>query len=583
MMKGLRFWSFFVLISSFLITNLKPQQTGKVYITFKITQNWGSGFQGEIKIKNLASWIIWDWELEFDLKALIKNIWGAQIKSKKGNTYTLAAASWGKPNIDPGKTVTIGFTASPGGNISPPTNGKLNGYPIVFNGYSNAPPPPKAFDPPVWPKRFFAPYVDVCLWPKFDIYKKAIEVGYQFYTLAFIVAKGPNNPTPSWGGYYSVSSGYLKKDINNLRSKGGDVIVSFGGAAGTELAGAAKNLSTLVNAYQSVIDAYKLTHIDFDVEGFWVADKRSIDLRSKAIALLQRNAKKKGKTLHVWLTLPVLPTGLTQNGLYVVESAVKNKVDLDGVNIMAMDYGDNAAPPPADMGKLAIKAAQNLFRQLKGVYSKYGINKPDKELWHMVGITPMIGLNDVVSEIFYQSDAKEVLAFAEKMDIGMLSFWSATRDKQHPKGKLKYVTPHYSSILQKPYEFSKIFMAFTPPWRDLGYGKSGTNGIPKLIGIGDLLPNKFFFLKMWNAPSNASFMLFAGKKRIDISILGGIFVPLPIFAFPSITNKNGVSQFKFFWPQGIPYGQAIYYQAWIMDNNASYGVSATNALESRNR
>jgi hypothetical protein len=154
----------------------------------------------------------------------------------------------------------------------------------------------------------------------------------------------------------------------------------------------------------------------------------------------------------------VLPTGLTPDGTYLLQSAVQRGVNVDVVNVMAMDYGDSAAPnPQGRMGDYAIQAATSLFNQLKTVY---GSAKTDAQLWAMVGITPMIGLNDVTTEVFDQQEAREVLAFAEQHGIGRLSFWSLNRDKQNSAGRLNYVDLMSSSILQSPFEFSQIFGAF---------------------------------------------------------------------------------------------------------------------------
>src|SRR5262249_17982901 len=139
----------------------------------------------------------------------------------------------------------------------------------------------------------------------------------------------------------------MKGKIAALRAIGGDVMVSFGGAAGKELAEVITSVSSLTAAYQSVVTAYGLTHIDFDIEGAAVADKVSIDRRSQAIAAVQQAAVAAGRKLDVWFTLPVLPTGLTTDGLYVVQSALKYGVNIAGVNIMTMDYGDGPAPNPS--------------------------------------------------------------------------------------------------------------------------------------------------------------------------------------------------------------------------------------------
>ena len=237
------------------------------------------------------------------------------------------------------------------------------------------------------------------------------------------------------------------------------MIVSFGGAANQELALVITNVSALQAAYQSVIDAYGLTYIDFDVEGAAVGDKASIDRRNQAIAGLQQAAAAEGRQLFVSYTLPVLPTGLTADGVYVVQSAINHGVDVGLINIMAMDYGDGAAPNPSGkMGDYAIQAANSLYTQLN---SLYGSAKSEQQLWSMVGVTPMIGLNDITTETFDQQEARELVAFAEAKGIGRLSMWSLNRDQQNPNGKLGYVDNTSSSLLQDPFEFSQIFNGFT--------------------------------------------------------------------------------------------------------------------------
>jgi hypothetical protein len=315
-----------------------------------------------------------------------------------------------------------------------------------------------------WPEHVYAPYVDMTLVPTYDLAATAQSQGLNYFNLAFVVADSANKP--SWGGYsdYEIGGGKsfdlnLRDQIGRLRGLGGDVAVSFGGAANRELAQAISDVPTLTAAYQSVIDAYNLTRIDFDIEGAAAADLASIDRRSQAIAALQQSAANAGKALEVWFTLPVLPTGLTADGLNVIRSAIEHGVSLSGVNVMAMDYGDSAAPNPSGhMGDYAIQAATSTFEQLK---SLYGAARSDAEVWSMIGVTPMIGLNDVTSETFDQAEARELLEWARQQGIGEIAIWSLNRDQQNPSGAIRYVEPTSSSILQSKYEFSSIFKAFT--------------------------------------------------------------------------------------------------------------------------
>ncbi|MGD9645673.1 MAG: cellulose binding domain-containing protein [Pirellulales bacterium] len=313
--------------------------------------------------------------------------------------------------------------------------------------------------PSSWEAQYYAPYVDMTLYPYYNIATAAQTQGIKYFSLGFITAD--SRQLPAWGGYteYEISGTefdlQVRQQVAAVRAAGGDVMVSFGGAANQELAEVITNVSQLTAAYQSVVDAYGLTHIDFDIEGAALAHRASVDRRSQAIATLQQAANAAGRTLEVHFTLPVLPTGLTPDGIYLLESALRNGVQISGVNIMAMDYGDSAAPnPQGRMGDYAIQAATSLFNQLKTLY---GTAQTDAQLWHLVGVTPMIGLNDVTTEVFDQAAAQQLVTFAQQKGIGRISMWSLNRDTQGtPKS---YVDNTSSSIAQTAYEFSQIFAA----------------------------------------------------------------------------------------------------------------------------
>lgn len=309
-----------------------------------------------------------------------------------------------------------------------------------------------------WPSHYYAPYVDMTLYPTYNLVNAATSANIKYFSLAFIVADSNNKP--SWGGYteYEVNGGsfdlQMRKQITDLRAVGGDVMVSFGGAANQELAERITNVTQLTAAYQTVVDAYNVTHLDFDIEGAAAANHAAIDRRSQALALLQQNAAAAGRNLEIWFTLPVLPSGLTADGMYVVQSALRYGVHLAGVNIMAMDYGDSAAPSPThQMGKYAIDSANSLFNQLSTLY---GTSKTSTELWGMIGVTPMIGLNDVTTETFDLDAARQLLAFAQQKGMSRISIWSLNRDTASTTSKT-YVDTTSSSIVQNKWDFSLIF------------------------------------------------------------------------------------------------------------------------------
>ena len=87
--------------------------------------------------------------------------------------------------------------------------------------------------------------------------------------------------------------------------------------------------------------------------------------------------------------------------------------------------------------------------RLKSVYAAAHITKTDAGLWQMVGVTPMLGVNDVADEIFDQTAATQLVAYATSQNLGMLAFWSLNRD-----------VPGGAGITQTANQFTGIFLAY---------------------------------------------------------------------------------------------------------------------------
>ncbi|HWW21831.1 MAG TPA: chitinase, partial [Steroidobacteraceae bacterium] len=334
--------------------------------------------------------------------------------------------------------------------------------PIHLNEPSLAPPAAsvRAASAPEWPPGTFAPYVDATLWPQLSLLDASKALRMRHFRLGFVVARSAHDPAPTWGGTRSATSSFRLREINALRTLGGDVAIAFGGQAGTELASAAKSGAELATRYRSVIDAYGARVIEFDLEGTALTDHQSIQRRSEALALLRKGMAAEQRPLEVWLTLPVTPTGLTPQGLEVIRSAIGQRVAIRGINAMTMDYGDAAAPQPAGrMGSLAITAARAVRDQLRALYPANKTTMARTDLWQMIGITPMIGHNDIPSEVFELSDADQLLKFATEQHLGSLSLWSLNRDRACEPPAVT-VSPSCSGIVQQPYEFARVLRAF---------------------------------------------------------------------------------------------------------------------------
>ncbi|MFD0307538.1 chitinase [Streptomyces sp. NPDC127119] len=237
------------------------------------------------------------------------------------------------------------------------------------------------------------------------------------YNLAFVIADG-SACTPSWNGTTAIGDSAVKSRISALTESGSAVRVSFGGASGKELASTCDSASALAAAYGKALDAAGATEADFDVEGTQLADSDAVALRSEAIALLQ----KERADLSVTFTLPVMPSGLDDDSVALLESANDNGVVVSTVNIMTMNYGSSY---DEDMGDYAKTSAQAAHDQLEKVF---GLS--DSGAWKGLALTSMLGVNDVDNETFSLADAAEVRAFAEEKGVAWVSMWSAFRDQR---------------------------------------------------------------------------------------------------------------------------------------------------------
>ncbi len=290
----------------------------------------------------------------------------------------------------------------------------------------------------------FAPFAYVA-WGDVSLDETRAATGVQHYIAAFMLGAGGCSPT--WGGESvndldSSRSTIIANDISSIRSHGGDVMVSFGGQAGTELAIACGSTTSLKDAYKRVIDRYGLSMLDFDIEGPATSDEAANQRRVEAIRELQQEMP----NLKIWLTLAVNdPGGLDGDGRAIIQDMKNGGVVIAGVNIMVMDYAFDSR----DMAQAAINAAEATFNQLKNIY---GDSADDATIWKAIGLIPMIGQNDTQPEVFTLANAQTLHEYAVQKGIGLVSMWNVNRDESCPGGG-GYVSDTCSGIDQIPFQF----------------------------------------------------------------------------------------------------------------------------------
>ncbi|HZP49945.1 chitinase [Actinocrinis sp.] len=308
------------------------------------------------------------------------------------------------------------------------------------------------------PRHIFAPYFEG--YTTDDPAVLSAESGAKYLTLAFIQTPAPGSCDLDWNGNAATPIAWSTYGaaIARMRAAGGDVIPSFGGYsadhAGEEIADSCTDVAKIAADYEKVITTYGVTRLDFDVEDNSQTNPAGIDRRNKAIRLVEQWAACHGRTVQFVYTIGTNMTGLdVPDGISILQNAVTNHARIDIVNIMTFDYYDNA---PHEMGQDTITAAKAVIQQLRTVYP----HKGETELWHMLGITEMLGIDDFgPPEIFTTADAAMVEHWARSTGIAELSFWALERDNGGCVGTAG--SDSCSGIAQSTWQFSHTFEPFT--------------------------------------------------------------------------------------------------------------------------
>lgn len=87
---------------------------------YKVTSDWGSGYQADLVITNNSGKTLNGWTLTFDTDSQIQSLWGAEFVGQTGSTVTVTNPSW-DTNLADGQSITVSFVAN-GTSSNAPTN-----------------------------------------------------------------------------------------------------------------------------------------------------------------------------------------------------------------------------------------------------------------------------------------------------------------------------------------------------------------------------------------------------------------------------------------------------------------------------
>ena len=231
-------------------------------------------------------------------------------------------------------------------------------------------------------------------------------------TLAFASGEcGSEN----WGGIPAAS--FASANVQALANAGLNYVVSTGGQAGTFTCSTPAGMAQFLSTYNSS----HLVGVDFDIEGGQTQAQISSLITEVAYANTLYPNLRFSFTLATLAASDGSYGGLNSLGDMVVKSIKSANLSNYTINLMVMDFGGASAGVcvvsngACNMGQSAIQAVQNLQHT-------YGIPASQIEL------TPMVGVNDVSSEVFSLTDVDTLTAYAVSNKLAGIHFWSLDRD-----------------------------------------------------------------------------------------------------------------------------------------------------------
>jgi chitinase len=289
-----------------------------------------------------------------------------------------------------------------------------------------------------------APYYSVLDSAAPDLGTVMSATGQKAFDMAFILADG-SSCTPAWNGTDPASSDtQVAAVINEVRSDGGDVIVSAGGYNGTKLGQVCGTAAATAAAYQQVINTYGLHAFDFDLEEPEIENTTAIDNELGAAQILQQN----NPGLFISVTIPSITTGANYFGGLLLDEAKTLGFTPNDYTIMPFDGGFNG-------GSAQVTALQDFNAQLVSTFGWSSSTAYAHE-----GFSGMNGRTDT-AEYFYQSDFQTVLSFAQSVGLGRFTFWSVNRDREcNPPGNNGDLSSECSSVTQNSWDFTAFTVAF---------------------------------------------------------------------------------------------------------------------------
>ncbi len=225
-------------------------------------------------------------------------------------------------------------------------------------------------------------------------------------------------------------------------------VISTGGAQGVFTCTSEQGMTEFIAHYNT---GY-LLGFDFDIEATQTETMIASLVEQVHIAMQRHPYLRFSFTLATLSSTAQGKASLNQHGDMVMNAIAKAGLKNYFINLMVMNYGD-AKPDNCVVESDRCNMAASAIRVVQNFSQKYDVPL------QRIEVTPMIGVNDVIANVFTLKDARSLARFVNSDGLGGLHYWSLNRD-QPCANNLIAVSPTCSSILgAAKLEFATTFAA----------------------------------------------------------------------------------------------------------------------------
>ncbi|MFF5109467.1 hypothetical protein [Streptosporangium sp. NPDC000509] len=250
----------------------------------------------------------------------------------------------------------------------------------------------------------FVAFVDAARGPRFNLSREVRRGHVRWFTLGHLTA-GQKGCVPRWGGLGARVGDPLADRLAPLRAAGGNAGIAFGGPEGRELAAACSDPARLTAAYRRAIGVFGATYIDFEVSA--PGDDAVVLRRARAIAALQREAAREGRSLTVSFTLPITRAGLSPGDQEMLRATRSAGAEIAAVNLLA----------PLGTAPVTESRLRPIASAVRAAHPQIARSLGESTAWRRIALTPVLARSGDLTRL----EARRLAAFSSRNHLAWLS------------------------------------------------------------------------------------------------------------------------------------------------------------------